>query len=45
MKMRNNNYVKNILVYEKLECEEDELKVLLLVDDPNNLQKFYVIQN
>jgi hypothetical protein len=37
MRMRNNNYMKNILVYEKLKCEEDESKVLLLFDDPNDL--------
>lgn len=36
MKMWNNNYVKNVSIYKMLECEEDKLKVLVLIDDPNS---------
>jgi hypothetical protein len=36
MRMGNNDYVKNVSICEMLECEEDESKVLMLVDDPNN---------
>jgi hypothetical protein len=34
--MGNNDYVKNISICEMLKCEEDESKVLVLVDDPNS---------